>query len=181
MSEEAFERVIAASPDDDTARLVYADWLEERADPRGELLRAWFALRGASFDFTLALAATSPGAAFSQFGVHALRYWQAATLVDRAWLWRLGTGRPWVYGELGLLLVQHTIWQQGRNWLQVAEQQGSEMERAWAFRSTKPVLSSGRGLREYPPWYLVHKFLGSVGLVGSAGPKLALWVLEGRP
>ena len=26
-------------PDDDEARLVYADWLEERADPRGEYLR----------------------------------------------------------------------------------------------------------------------------------------------
>lgn len=30
---------IAASPDDDLPRLVYADWLEERGDPRGEFIR----------------------------------------------------------------------------------------------------------------------------------------------
>jgi uncharacterized protein (TIGR02996 family) len=30
---------LQADPEDDEARLVYADWLEERADPRGEYLR----------------------------------------------------------------------------------------------------------------------------------------------
>ncbi len=36
---EAFLREIIAVPDDDGPRLVYADWLEERADPRGEFIR----------------------------------------------------------------------------------------------------------------------------------------------
>src|SRR5262245_7234302 len=41
MSEdEAFIRAIVDSPGDDTARLVYADWLDERDDPRGTYLRA---------------------------------------------------------------------------------------------------------------------------------------------
>src|SRR5262249_2503800 len=31
-------------PDDDTPRLVYADWLEERGDPRGEFIRLQCAL-----------------------------------------------------------------------------------------------------------------------------------------
>jgi uncharacterized protein (TIGR02996 family) len=31
---------ILAHPDDDVPRLVYADWLEERGDPRGEFVRA---------------------------------------------------------------------------------------------------------------------------------------------
>ena len=40
MSEEAaFLSAISAAPEDDTARLVYADWLEERSDPRAEYLR----------------------------------------------------------------------------------------------------------------------------------------------
>jgi uncharacterized protein (TIGR02996 family) len=40
MDEEAsFLRQIVASPGEDVARLVYADWLEERGDPRGEYLR----------------------------------------------------------------------------------------------------------------------------------------------
>ena len=43
--EEAFVQAITGSPDDDTSRLVYADWLEERGDPRGEFLRLECRLR----------------------------------------------------------------------------------------------------------------------------------------
>jgi uncharacterized protein (TIGR02996 family) len=45
--DEAFICAIRAAPDDETARLIYADWLDERSDPRGEYLRteaAWVAL-----------------------------------------------------------------------------------------------------------------------------------------
>ena len=38
--DEAFIRGIVDSPGDDLPRLVYADWLDERADPRGAYLRA---------------------------------------------------------------------------------------------------------------------------------------------
>ena len=38
-TEEAFERDILDHPFDDTCRLIYADWLEERGDERGEFLR----------------------------------------------------------------------------------------------------------------------------------------------
>jgi uncharacterized protein (TIGR02996 family) len=37
--DEAFVQAIAVNPNDDTLRLVYADWLEERGDLRGEYLR----------------------------------------------------------------------------------------------------------------------------------------------
>jgi uncharacterized protein (TIGR02996 family) len=37
--ESAFLAAVAATPDDDTARLVYADWLGDRSDPRGEYVR----------------------------------------------------------------------------------------------------------------------------------------------
>ena len=36
---EAFLAAIRANPGDEAPRLVYADWLEERGDPRGEYLR----------------------------------------------------------------------------------------------------------------------------------------------
>ncbi len=40
MSDEtAFLKNILDDPDEDANRLVYADWLEERGDPRGELIR----------------------------------------------------------------------------------------------------------------------------------------------
>jgi uncharacterized protein (TIGR02996 family) len=38
--DEAFMRAIVDSPGDNTARLAYADWLDDRADPRGKYLRA---------------------------------------------------------------------------------------------------------------------------------------------
>jgi uncharacterized protein (TIGR02996 family) len=51
MSEEAaFLASIQASPADNTPRLVYADWLEERGDPRGEFLRIECALVAPSTD-----------------------------------------------------------------------------------------------------------------------------------
>ena len=37
---DAFLADIVANPDDDTPRLVYADWLDDRDDPRGPYLRA---------------------------------------------------------------------------------------------------------------------------------------------
>ena len=36
---EAFLQAIRESPDDDGPRLMYADWLTERGDPRGEFIR----------------------------------------------------------------------------------------------------------------------------------------------
>lgn len=45
MSDDAaFIAAIRAAPGDDAARLVYADWLEERGDPRADYLRAEVAL-----------------------------------------------------------------------------------------------------------------------------------------
>ena len=49
--DEAFIRAIVAAPGDGATRLVYADWLDERGDPRGAYLRAeleWARLRSAA-------------------------------------------------------------------------------------------------------------------------------------
>ena len=45
----AFLQAILADPDDDAPRLVYADWLEERGDPRAEFIRAQCAANGLPF------------------------------------------------------------------------------------------------------------------------------------
>jgi uncharacterized protein (TIGR02996 family) len=45
MEEKGFLRAIAADPADDRNRLIYADWLEERGDPRGEYIRLRLSLR----------------------------------------------------------------------------------------------------------------------------------------
>jgi carbon storage regulator len=42
--ERAFVQAVQGNPDDEGLRLVFADWLEERGDPLGELLRIQCAL-----------------------------------------------------------------------------------------------------------------------------------------
>lgn len=37
--DDAFLQAIMDNPDDDAPRLIYADWLDERDDPRGEFIR----------------------------------------------------------------------------------------------------------------------------------------------
>src|SRR4051812_36241893 len=44
--DEAFLSAIRTQPTDTTSRLVYADWLDERDDPRGEYLRLLCAATG---------------------------------------------------------------------------------------------------------------------------------------
>lgn len=41
---------ILQSPDDDALRLIFADWLEERGDPRGEFIRVQYALLDEKLD-----------------------------------------------------------------------------------------------------------------------------------
>jgi uncharacterized protein (TIGR02996 family) len=48
--DEAFLQAILEAPEDDTPRLVYADYLEERGDPRGEFIRVQCALANESED-----------------------------------------------------------------------------------------------------------------------------------
>ena len=45
--ESGFLAALRTDPSDDTARLAYADWLEDRNDPRAELLRLAAGGRGA--------------------------------------------------------------------------------------------------------------------------------------
>jgi len=42
--DHAFLQAVLDEPDDDAPRLIYADWLEERGDPRGEFIRVQCAL-----------------------------------------------------------------------------------------------------------------------------------------
>ena len=77
MEETGFVRAIQAEPSNDTARLVYADWLEERGDPtataKAEFLRATVAL-------------TEPGRRKGQRQRLEQRLQQLAADLDTAWL-----------------------------------------------------------------------------------------------
>src|SRR5258708_33957280 len=48
--EAAFLEAIAADPDNDALRLIFADYLDERDDPRGEFIRVQVELAGMDED-----------------------------------------------------------------------------------------------------------------------------------
>lgn len=77
MEESGFVRAIQAEPNNDTARLVYADWLEERGEPtataKSEFLRATVALN-------------EPGVRKVQRQQLEQRLQQLAADLDTAWL-----------------------------------------------------------------------------------------------
>src|SRR5947209_10682193 len=47
---DPFVQAIHDQPDDDGPRLIYADWLEEQGDPRGEFIRIQCVLAGMAAD-----------------------------------------------------------------------------------------------------------------------------------
>ncbi|MFL5328312.1 MAG: TIGR02996 domain-containing protein [Gemmataceae bacterium] len=71
----AFHAAILAAPDDDLPRLMYADWLDEQGDPRGQFIRMQIAAHTGDFE-----AAESAQALEKEHG--------------RAWAGRLAS---WVY------------------------------------------------------------------------------------
>src|SRR4051812_27753342 len=73
MTDDAFLRAILEAPGDNTPRLVYADWLEERGDPRAAFLRAEVALAS--------VAPTDP----QRDGLHA-RLRETSAGIDPGWL-----------------------------------------------------------------------------------------------
>jgi uncharacterized protein (TIGR02996 family) len=79
--EDGFLAAIKAHPDDQTARLVYADFLDERDDPRGDFIRLHLALRAAAPDHPERVA-----------GEHELSFLRKGC--DAAWLAVIEPGYP---------------------------------------------------------------------------------------
>lgn len=68
-----FLEAILAAPNDNTARLVYADWLEEKGDPRGAFLR-------------LEVLFASTPATDTHFSEVEARFRESGTGIDSQWL-----------------------------------------------------------------------------------------------
>jgi uncharacterized protein (TIGR02996 family) len=92
MSDEAaFLEVIRANPDDDTTRLVYADWLDERDDPRGAFVRLHTVLRSVAPDHVQRVAAEDE---LSLLRKDCPRVWLAVVETERAHLFAPPPVRP---------------------------------------------------------------------------------------
>jgi uncharacterized protein (TIGR02996 family) len=81
-ADAAFLRAIREQPDDDLPRLIYADYLDERGDPRGEFIRVQCLLEG--------LAEDNPR-------YEELKRREAELLTDENWSSWGGHLRPFVY------------------------------------------------------------------------------------
>jgi uncharacterized protein (TIGR02996 family) len=77
--DSAFIRAILANPDDAELRLIYADWLEERGDPRGEFLRLE--------------AATARSIEANDFLAKHGRLQELRQTIDRGWLAQMGRSK----------------------------------------------------------------------------------------
>jgi uncharacterized protein (TIGR02996 family) len=89
--EGAFLRASHSTPEDSAPRLVYADWLDERDDPRGTLIRIAERLRDAT-----------PEVEFRE--LTSIRELPRQTRLNRAWkLWMdiMGYDELWKYATLG--------------------------------------------------------------------------------
>jgi uncharacterized protein (TIGR02996 family) len=186
--EPAFERAMLAAPDDDSLRLVFAEWLDRRGDRRGEFIHAWFSLRDAARTFQSALTYWANkehpkdvkfADDFYDFYAAVFTYQQVACAVDRDWLCRLGAVRPWVNLNVGLLIATYLVWDYGFDWQAVTAQGSISLERAWLFRYETAVTPCRQEGSDCPGWYLVHKFLGRCREVDSREPLSVMWGLEG--
>jgi uncharacterized protein (TIGR02996 family) len=88
--EAALHRAVLADPADEAPRLVYADWLEERGDPRGEYLRV-----------DLDLARADGRNAEFKAGLRRARELRAG--LDRSWVVSVSIGPAGVVKYLDLL------------------------------------------------------------------------------
>lgn len=79
--ESDFQSRLDARPDDHTARLVFADWLQERGDPRAEGYRALGVMQ---------------------------RFPERVNRQRRGWVWRLGAYCEWS-SAMGEQRPQHTV------------------------------------------------------------------------
>ena len=89
--ESAFLQAIRANPDDDTTRLVYADWLDERGDARGRFVRLHLALRSVAPDH---VQRTAGECELSQLRRSCSREWLTVIETERAHLFDPPPVRP---------------------------------------------------------------------------------------
>lgn len=170
----AFIAAVASAPDDSLPPLVYADWLDERADPRGRLLRVWV---------DLSWRASHTSAGFRDLVAEYRRLWQAA---DPGWRSAFGAARPWVDARLAEELC--------RGYLQYVEgrpagqrgviageagwfpEPGEPYPRGWLVRYWFGhwYTDERRRRREYQWVLFVQPDLGWVYTIATAGPKLWL-------
>ena len=178
----AFVETIRASPHDLLLRQVYADWLEERGDARGAMIRAWFQMHEAAREFRARLrAGFGDEADHQQFRRAVHDYQRLLKQVDAGWVRQLGGARPWINLDLATDLARLYLGGFGvarQPWRWIIKDGINGMDRAWLVPYRLPEAYEGFALSRNRSWMLIHKQYATVAQVGSAGPNPALANLE---
>jgi uncharacterized protein (TIGR02996 family) len=169
--DKGFIAACAERPEDSCVPLVYADWLEERGDPRARLLRVWV---------DLGWRASYASAGFRPLLAEYRRLWLAA---DPGWRLAFGAARPWVGARLAEELSRGYLWYVRRR---PARQRGViPGATSWFPEPSEPYpcgwlvkywfgqwYTDGRGRRREYQWVLfVQPELGWVYPIPTCGPK----------
>jgi uncharacterized protein (TIGR02996 family) len=169
-------------PFDLTLRHIYADWLEDRGDVRGVLIRSWFALQDAAAVFRARLhEGFAEEADYQQFRRAVQDYQRPLKRVDPAWMRQLGEVRPWIALDLAFNLARLYLGGFGPSrqaWRWIARTGTQEMGRAWMIPYMLPEAYEGLALSRNRSWMLIHKMYATVAQVGSSGPTPALATME---
>ncbi|AMV27481.1 hypothetical protein VT84_23980 [Gemmata sp. SH-PL17] len=168
----AFIASIAAAPDDPLPPLVYADWMDDRGDPRGPLLRVWA---------DLAWRASHAGSGFRALLAEYRRLWHAA---DPDWRSAFGAARPWVSAQLAEELcrgyfryvkqpfIRGEVIPGQANWF---TEPGEPDSRGWLVRYWADYRSFGDRRPQRLRWMLfVQADLGWVYTIAARGPRFEL-------
>jgi uncharacterized protein (TIGR02996 family) len=130
--EVAFLLTLAATPDDYTAHLVYADWLQEQHDPGSECLRAWVELVQHPYS----------DATWRELSSLFDRFRFTLQAAEPEWVTLVGEARLWVPQKLAETAV--------RLYLRVRD--GRKLERQWIASPRLPLHDPTAGWRvEYWP------------------------------
>lgn len=178
----AFVTTILASPHDLMLRQVHADWLDDRGDARGGVIRSWFHMHEAAQAFRARLrAGFADDADYQRFRRAVQAYQRLLKQVDLTWVRQLGTSRPWVGLDLATDLARLYLAGFGverQPWRWIVKDGINGMDRAWMIPYHLPEAYQGLALSRNRSWMLIHKLYATVAQVGSAGPNPALASLE---
>lgn len=119
MNTESFVAAIQAAPDDDAPRLVYADWLQKRGDPRGEFIAVQCMLAAMDDDQVDDVRTDLQARQWQLFDAHAPEWLAELGLEDEQGVFHRGlveeVNVPFarlqaVHEQLGQLAVVRSLW-----------------------------------------------------------------------
>ncbi len=188
---DAFLRAICTDPDDDTPRLIYADWLEERGDPRGEFIRCQIEVERWVVQGT-AVQGGSAGAALARsqqlFDAHRAAWGAAlpgplADATNDLFYWRRGL--VWLCQCSAKQLVRRAaevFTAAPVTEVRLLDREPDDWQDSWCwYKAGNPVIGNGSAdisRKLWPPWLGIDQVLRRFDTHERALAALSAWAVD---